>query len=432
MSTASCPSPSSSIAPSASSSTAWERSNSIGSSDAGLMPSMLNKENDKHPNPEKKAPTTEYLPTPVTPAGAFPKCLAQEYPGYGAFALQKAATPKRPTPDKPFACHECDQAFSRPHNLKSHLATHSSERPFQCGTCKLYFRRHHDLKRHQKLHTGERPYVCQTCNRSFARLDALNRHQRSEGSSACSDVHPFVGHTNATKFTPASNTDTPSSKSLTAPRPMIPQLQIPHPASRPVQNEVYPHPPSSLSPPNTPSNSNLPVTSTHSNVLPSPSALPNLPVSESTELVPIQVAYSSASLPSSNSQSPSSSNNTLPEPYRSWTYSPDRSHPPSRRLPLPTASYTILREPSVVDRLEKENQELRQQIARLNSQVEDTKVLHSRIHDLEIENKVLRSLIVESGSSTKQADRDQKSTINEEGEDDQSRTLKRPRLHTPC
>jgi hypothetical protein len=33
--------------------------------------------------------------------------------------------------DKQFACGECDQTFSRPHNLKSHLATHSNERSYE-------------------------------------------------------------------------------------------------------------------------------------------------------------------------------------------------------------------------------------------------------------------------------------------------------------
>lgn len=33
--------------------------------------------------------------------------------------------------DKPFVCNQCDQSFSRSHNLKSHLATHSPEKPFQ-------------------------------------------------------------------------------------------------------------------------------------------------------------------------------------------------------------------------------------------------------------------------------------------------------------
>ncbi|CAO3592862.1 unnamed protein product [Absidia cylindrospora] len=84
---------------------------------------------------------------------------------------------------KPYACNECEQSFCRPHNLKSHQATHSSIRPYKCGTCNKNFRRLHDLKRHEKLHTGEKPYVCDHCSRSFSRLDALNRHQRAENAA---------------------------------------------------------------------------------------------------------------------------------------------------------------------------------------------------------------------------------------------------------
>ncbi|KAI8884424.1 hypothetical protein K501DRAFT_182208, partial [Backusella circina FSU 941] len=85
-------------------------------------------------------------------------------------------SPSTSSLQKRYSCRECGQKFSRPHNLKSHLATHSSLRPYKCGTCNHYFRRQHDLKRHQKLHTGEKPYACHHCHRAFARLDALNRH----------------------------------------------------------------------------------------------------------------------------------------------------------------------------------------------------------------------------------------------------------------
>jgi uncharacterized Zn-finger protein len=40
-------------------------------------------------------------------------------------------TNNKTTVDKPFVCSQCDQSFSRSHNLKSHLATHSPEKPFQ-------------------------------------------------------------------------------------------------------------------------------------------------------------------------------------------------------------------------------------------------------------------------------------------------------------
>ncbi|KAF3906336.1 hypothetical protein ABW20_dc0103884 [Dactylellina cionopaga] len=81
-------------------------------------------------------------------------------------------------------CPNCHQTFTRHHNLKSHLLTHSHEKPFQCVTCQSRFRRLHDLKRHQKLHTGERNHVCDSCGRRFARADALARHNRGEGGCA--------------------------------------------------------------------------------------------------------------------------------------------------------------------------------------------------------------------------------------------------------
>ncbi|KAI8969331.1 hypothetical protein BDF20DRAFT_827099 [Mycotypha africana] len=178
---------------------------------------------------------------------------------------------------KPYPCPECHQTFSRPHNLKSHLTTHSSERPFQCDVCNHHFRRHHDLKRHQKLHTGERPYVCKDCYRSFARLDALNRHRRADGGTACSAVHhqqinkqqqqrPALvtsGSTSTSSIksivskgsakttanvttTPASaagnTSDNTSPSSTNYSRPVIPQLHIPHPASHLHPKDYHPSP----------------------------------------------------------------------------------------------------------------------------------------------------------------------------------------------
>ena len=81
-------------------------------------------------------------------------------------------------------CPYCSTDFTRHHNLKSHLLTHSHEKPYSCDTCEARFRRLHDLKRHTKLHTGERPHVCPKCDRSFARGDALARHNKGQGGCA--------------------------------------------------------------------------------------------------------------------------------------------------------------------------------------------------------------------------------------------------------
>lgn len=81
-------------------------------------------------------------------------------------------------------CPYCSTDFTRHHNLKSHLLTHSHEKPYSCDACEARFRRLHDLKRHTKLHTGERPHVCPRCDRSFARGDALARHTKGQGGCA--------------------------------------------------------------------------------------------------------------------------------------------------------------------------------------------------------------------------------------------------------
>jgi hypothetical protein len=93
-------------------------------------------------------PMKDYLPTPVTPASDFPrlhnidKDVKRETSSYSTFSVLKPVPQHNANRDsttlqnsssdsKPYPCPECHQTFSRPHNLKSHLTTHSSERPFQ-------------------------------------------------------------------------------------------------------------------------------------------------------------------------------------------------------------------------------------------------------------------------------------------------------------
>ncbi|EWC46171.1 hypothetical protein DRE_04549 [Drechslerella stenobrocha 248] len=115
-------------------------------------------------------PSTPYSPTDLRQSSSYPDPRASISSASGSRGKHE--------------CPNCHQTFTRHHNLKSHLLTHSHEKPFQCITCQSRFRRLHDLKRHQKLHTGERPHVCESCGRKFARADALARHNRGDGGCA--------------------------------------------------------------------------------------------------------------------------------------------------------------------------------------------------------------------------------------------------------
>ncbi|RVX68506.1 hypothetical protein B0A52_07930 [Exophiala mesophila] len=128
-------------------------------------------------------------PAEGTKAFSYPAPLLQPQGNDGARrgnSLPHSGTRQgtRSPSSKKHRCPYCATEFTRHHNLKSHLLTHSQEKPYVCSTCQSRFRRLHDLKRHTKLHTGERPHICPKCGRKFARGDALARHNKGPGGCA--------------------------------------------------------------------------------------------------------------------------------------------------------------------------------------------------------------------------------------------------------
>lgn len=114
-----------------------------------------------------------------------PTLQAHLHPNRGmSLPGSESRNPERSSSNKKHRCPYCATEFTRHHNLKSHLLTHSQEKPYVCQTCQSRFRRLHDLKRHTKLHTGERPHICPKCGRKFARGDALARHNKGPGGCA--------------------------------------------------------------------------------------------------------------------------------------------------------------------------------------------------------------------------------------------------------
>jgi len=87
---------------------------------------------------------------------------------------------RKHTGEKPYACTQCDVAFTASSSLRTHeRAVHTGERPFACTQCEAAFTRSGFLRTHERaVHAGERPYACTQCEAAFGDSSTLRRHER--------------------------------------------------------------------------------------------------------------------------------------------------------------------------------------------------------------------------------------------------------------
>ncbi|KAJ3536177.1 hypothetical protein NM208_g5825 [Fusarium decemcellulare] len=125
------------------------------------------------------------------------------------------ALPSNPTQKFPatFQCTLCSKQFTRQHNLRSHLRTHTGERPFVCTVCGKAFARNNDRKSHENLH-GTKRFTCRGdllhgqqwgCGLTFARKSAFVNHFQSTAGRAC--IMPLIRQDMANATTASTRVD---------------------------------------------------------------------------------------------------------------------------------------------------------------------------------------------------------------------------------
>lgn len=57
---------------------------------------------------------------------------------------------------RPHACHMCPARFNQPHQLKTHIRSHTGEKPYVCQECGEAFTYKYVLNNHVKKHLAQR------------------------------------------------------------------------------------------------------------------------------------------------------------------------------------------------------------------------------------------------------------------------------------
>ena len=100
---------------------------------------------------------------------------------------------------RPHACSQCDAAFGKASNLRTHVRTmHEQRRDHACPQCDATFGEARDLSRHVRtVHEKRKDHACPQCDAAFGKASDLRRHVRTvheqRRDHACSQCDAAFG-----------------------------------------------------------------------------------------------------------------------------------------------------------------------------------------------------------------------------------------------
>ncbi|KAM5236381.1 zinc finger protein 575 [Ctenodactylus gundi] len=105
-----------------------------------------------------------------------PETFSPPAPGPAASGSTPSPPRRRPPPQRPHRCPDCDKAFSYPSKLATHRLAHGGTRPHPCPDCPKAFSYPSKLAAHRLTHSGARPHSCPHCPKAFGHRSKLAAH----------------------------------------------------------------------------------------------------------------------------------------------------------------------------------------------------------------------------------------------------------------
>ncbi|ELR55269.1 Zinc finger protein 575, partial [Bos mutus] len=124
------------------------------------------------PSPTDKEPVIKR----EAPDQGPPQKPSQSVPEPAASTGAPSRPRRRPPPQRPHRCPDCDKAFSYPSKLATHRLAHGGARPHPCPDCPKAFSYPSKLAAHRLTHSGARPHPCPHCPKAFGHRSKLAAH----------------------------------------------------------------------------------------------------------------------------------------------------------------------------------------------------------------------------------------------------------------